>query len=88
MIELPEAAVLARQTNERIRGKTIGNVTAAHSPHELVWYCGDPLEYKGLLEGKRVDGSASYGGQVEIAAGNARLLFGDGVNLRYFARGE
>lgn len=88
MIELPEAAVLAKQVESTIVGKSIRNVVAAHSPHKLTWYRGDPQEYKGLLEGKRVDGSASYGGQVEIAAGNARLLLGDGVNLRYFARGE
>ena len=87
MIELPEAAVLARQINETVVGKNIKTVVAAHTPHKLAWYFGDPQEYKGLLTGKVVSGAASYGGQVEVAAGNAKLAFSDGVNLRYFNRG-
>ncbi|MBN1856335.1 MAG: endonuclease VIII [Dehalococcoidia bacterium] len=88
MIELPEAAVLASQINRAIRGKTIRHVIAAHSPHKFAWYFGDPQDYGSLLTGKVIGEAVSYGGQVEIAAGNARILFTDGVNLRYFAGGE
>lgn len=88
MIELPEAAVLAKQSNETIRGKTIRSVVAAHTPHKLAWYFGDPRAYGALLTSKTIDGTASYGGQLEIAAGDARMLFTDGVNLRYFEKGE
>lgn len=84
MIELPEAAVLAEQINETIAGKKIKEVVAAHSPHKLVWYFGDPQGYTNLLTGKVITGAASYGGQVEISAGKARILFSDGVNLRYY----
>ena len=87
MIELPEAAVLAKQINETAVGKKIKNVIAAHTPHKLAWYFGDPQEYKGLLAGKIVSGATSYGGQVEITAGTAKLLFSDGVNLRYYNKG-
>ncbi len=83
MIELPEAAVLARQCNETIRGKTVKNVIAAGSPHKFAWYMGDPRYYADLLTGKTIDGAASHGGQVEIAAGDVRMAFSDGVNLRY-----
>ena len=87
MIELPEAAVLAKQTNETVVGKKIKNVIAAQTPHKLAWYFGDPHEYKDLLAGKVISGATSYGGQVEITAGKAKLLFSDGVNLRYFNKG-
>ena len=88
MIELPEAAVLAKQCNETIRGKRIRDVVAARSPHKFAWYFGDPQEYGALLAGKAIGEAVSYGGQVEIAAGDARMLFSDGVNLRYFGPGQ
>jgi formamidopyrimidine-DNA glycosylase len=87
MIELPEAAVLAKQINETVVGKKIINVTAAQTPHKLAWYFGDPQEYKSLLAGRVISGATSYGGQVEISAGKAKLLFSDGVNLRYYNKG-
>ena len=88
MIELPEAAVLAKQINETVVGKKIKNVIAAQTPHKLAWYFGDPQEYKSLLTGKVISEATSYGGQVEITAGNAKLLFSEGVNLRYYNKGE
>jgi len=88
MIELPEAAVLAKQIRGTIGGKRIHNIVAAHTPHKLAWYCGEPQAYSALLRGRTIDGAASHGGQVEIAAGEARMLFSDGVNLRYFETGE
>jgi formamidopyrimidine-DNA glycosylase len=88
MIELPEAAVLAKQVNEILRGKRIRNVVAAKSPHKFAWFFGDPAEYASLLTGTTIDGAASYGGQLEVAAGDARITFSDGVSLRYVAPGE
>jgi formamidopyrimidine-DNA glycosylase len=88
MIELPEAAVLAKQSNEIIRGKRIRDVIAARSPHKFAWYFGDPQEYAGLLTGKVIGEAASHGGQVEIAAGDAKMLFSDGVNVRYVGPGR
>jgi formamidopyrimidine-DNA glycosylase len=85
VIELPEAAVLAKQINETVLGKKIKNVIAAQTPHKLAWYFGDPQEYKSLLTGRVISGATSYGGQVEITAGKAKLLFSDGVNLRYYS---
>lgn len=88
MIELPEATVLAKQISETIVGKRVKKVMAAKSPHKFAWYYGDPKKYPGLLLGKAIGAAASYGGMVEIPAGDATLLFGDGVNLRYFATQE
>jgi formamidopyrimidine-DNA glycosylase len=87
MIELPEAVVLAEQINETVAGKKIKSVVAAQTSHKLAWYFGDPQEYKGLLTGKVIGRATSYGGQVEITAGKAKLVFSDGVNLRYFNKG-
>jgi formamidopyrimidine-DNA glycosylase len=88
MIELPEDVVLAKQIGEAVTGKRIKNVTTAKSPHKFAWYCGDPKEYSGLLVGKVIGTAASYGGLVEIRVSDATLLFGDGVNLRYYAAEE
>lgn len=88
MIELPEAAVLAKQIGETVTGKRIKKVIAAKSPHKFAWYYGNPKEYHSLLVGKTIDTAASYGGLVEISASSATLLFGDGVNLRYYSAEE
>jgi formamidopyrimidine-DNA glycosylase len=88
MIELPEAGSIARQLNETIAGKRILNVVAAQHPHKFAWYYGDPRGYHELLQDKVIDKAVSYGGLIEISAGDASILLGDGVNLGYFQEGE
>jgi len=88
MIELPEATVLAKQISKAVTGKRIKKVTAAKSPHKFAWYYGDAKEYHGLLVGKAIGTTASYGGLIEISVTDATLLFGDGVNLRYYETEE
>ncbi len=82
MIELPEAVTLARQLREGLVGARVAAVTAAHSPHAFAWYHGDPSEYPRLLEGRTVDDASSHGGFVELALGDARLLFSEGATMR------
>lgn len=88
MLEIPEAAVLAQQINHTVSGKRILNVTAGQSPHKFAWFFGDPQKYHGLLAGRTVGKAVGYGGQLEIAAEGAVILFGDGVSLRYHAENE
>lgn len=88
MIELPEALTIARQLNETIRGKRIAGVTAAHSPHKLAWYYGEPGKYAGLLVGRAIGQADAHGGLVEIKAGNADILFGEGVGIRFIGPWE
>ncbi len=88
MIELPEAANIAHQLNETILGKKVAGVTAGQTPHKLAWYYGDKLKYGDLLEGRTISKAAAFGGLVEIEAENARILLGEGVNLRFHARGQ
>lgn len=86
MLEIPEALTIARQLNDTVAGKKIMSVTAAKSPHKFVWYYGDPQDYNSLLKDKRIDEAKGYGGMVEIKAGTAVILVGDGVGLRYHGR--
>jgi len=88
MLELPEAIVIAEQMGTGLRGKRIKSVTANQSPHKFAWFCGDPGGYNGLLSDCAIERAMPCGGMVEIWAGPAQILFGDGVSLRYFPAGE
>lgn len=88
MLEAPEATLLARQMNETVKGKKIIYVSAGYSPHKFTWYHEGPESYEGKMLGKTVGISRFYGGLVEIAIDDVRLLFGDGVNLRYYTPGD
>jgi formamidopyrimidine-DNA glycosylase len=88
MIELPEAAVIAEQINETVRGKRIVNVTAAHNPHKFAWYYGDPQKYQDLLADRVIGAAAGFGGLVEIKAEDAIILVGEGVGLRFHRENE
>ena len=88
MIEIPEAVTLASQIGQTLPGKHIVNVIAAQSPHKFAWYFDDPHKYHELLLGKTIDGAVSWGGLVEIQAGTAVIMFGDGVRLKYHLKGD
>ncbi|MDD4237078.1 MAG: hypothetical protein PHT62_00785 [Desulfotomaculaceae bacterium] len=84
MLEIPESTTIARQLNETVRGKTIRRVVANASPHKFAFYHGDPADYDALITGQVVGDSFGIGAMVEIAAGNRRIVLGDGANLRYY----
>ncbi len=88
MLEIPESKTIAKQVGSTLTGHTIKTAQANASPHRFAFYHGDPAEYGSLLTGKTITGAQAYGGMVEIAAGDVRLLFGDGANLRYIRSGE
>ena len=83
MLEMPEAITIAEQINAAVSGKRIAGVTAAHSPHKLAWYYGEPAKYSGILAGKTIGKASAYGGMVEIRAGNANILMEDGAGVRF-----
>ena len=83
MIELPEAAALVKQIKETILHKTVLQVTAGHTEHKLAWYYGNKDDYDKQLKGRELTGAESHGGLVEIFMEDMRILYGDGVNLRY-----
>lgn len=88
MIEIPEAESLSRQLTETVGGKRIAGVVAGLSPHKFAWYHGDAKGYDTLLRGKTIDAAVAHGGMLEIRAGHAVLLFGDGVILRFHTGDE
>jgi len=88
MLELPEAIAIAEQVGSALGGKRIGSVTANQSPHKFAWFYGDPGDYNGLLSGHTIESASHWGGMVEMWAGPARSVVGDGVSLRYVPAGE
>ena len=76
MLELPEAVIMAQQISNTLKGKRIINVNANGSPHKFAWFHGDPQGYQDLLKDKAIESAVSYGGMVEIATGEARIVFG------------
>lgn len=88
MLELPESMTVAKQLRETLLGKQIVKVVAAGTPHKFAFFFGEPEAYVGLLTGKTIDQATEYGGFVEIEVGQARILLGDGINIRYFKPGE
>lgn len=87
MIEIPEAVTLSRQLTERFAGKQIDRIIAGASPHKFAWYYGDPQSYTDITTGKTFHSAKAVGGMVEGTAGDVRLLFSEGINLRYLQPG-
>lgn len=88
MIELPEAVNIAGQLNDTVFGKRIAAVVAKHTPHKLAWYYGEPSTYSDLLTGKTVGEASPFGSMVEVKVENTNVLFGEGANIRFHAKGE
>lgn len=86
MIELPEAAVLARQVAETLTGRRIVGAVANASPHKFAWYTGDPANYGGLLAGKTIQGASAFGGYIEIHLDGLALAIS--TPMKYHAEGE
>jgi formamidopyrimidine-DNA glycosylase len=88
MMELPEAVNIARQLDDTVTGKRIAGVTVAHTPHKLAWYYGEKASYSGLLAGRTLGKAFPLGSMVEIEAGDARVLLGEGVAIRFHDAGK
>jgi formamidopyrimidine-DNA glycosylase len=86
MIELPESITLAKQINENLIGKKITAVTAAASPHKFAWYFGDPADYASRLVDREITSALGLGIFVEVCLSHTRILFSDGVNLRWHTK--
>jgi formamidopyrimidine-DNA glycosylase len=86
MLELPETNVIAAQLTGSFSNSKIAGVVAAHTPHKLTWYFGDFGKYPDLLIGKTIRNAAACGSMVELYAGDAIVLFSEGVGLRFHDR--
>ena len=78
MFELPEYAVLARQMNEALQGKTIQRGQLGNSSHKFVWYNRTHEEFEELTRGKTIGEARSKGRwlSVPLEPGYV-LLFGE-----------
>jgi len=88
MLEIPEAINISRQVVMQFMGRSIIDVIVGHSPHKFTWYVDKGVAYHDLLVDQTIDQAYPTGGMVEIKAGDARLVFSDGVNLRAYPPGE
>lgn len=86
MIELPESYVLAEQINRILKGKTIINAEANHTPHKFAWYSENMADYPKKLAGKTITGAHVYSGSLRIRAEDTVLLISTPV--RYHTAGE
>ena len=68
MIELPEAVTIARQIDERLKGKRIDSALRGNSPHKFAFYSGEPEEYERILAGKEVAEARAHGNQILVSA--------------------
>ncbi len=85
MIEIPESAVISRQASTILAGKRITDVVQATSPHKFAFYNGDPLLYKDLLVGRRIEWVRGHGAYVDIIFDeDVKISIGDGTNLKYY----
>jgi len=88
MIEIPESLSLSLQLNNTIKGKTIKNVCVNSTPHKLAWFYKDPNNYNNLLTNKKVDYIESIAGFIEISVEDVKILFSDGVTIRYYSQND
>ena len=88
MIEIPESLTVSSQINDTVKGKRVVNVITGHTPHKMAWFYGDPQNYQTLLAGKTIDMANGCGALIEIKAGDAVILVGDGVGLRFHGQNE
>jgi len=86
MIELPESYVLAEQINRTLKGKTIINVEANHTPHAFAWYTGNPADYHEKLTGKTITCADIFSGSLRIRAEDMVMLIS--TPIRYYMAGE
>lgn len=88
MLEIPEAITISKQVEKQFKGRSIIDVIVGQSPHKFTWFVDKGVAYPDLLVNQTIDQAYPIGGMVEIKAGDARLVFSDGVNLRAYPPGE
>lgn len=88
MIEIPESITIAKQLNDTVKGKKIIEAEAGHTRHSFAFYHGDPADYAGQMNGKRIGMAAGIGSMIEIELEEMCFVIGDGTNIRYYEPGR
>ena len=89
MIEMPEAATLARQMNAELAGKTISRFSRGTQTHRFLWLNRPDEEYERILPGKAISGAGYYGRSIYLFMGAENLLWWSdaGGKILYHAPG-
>jgi formamidopyrimidine-DNA glycosylase len=77
MIEMPEAATIARQMNETLKGRTVARFARGPLTHKFLWLNRPDEEYHALLAGQTVGGASSYGRSIHLRLGELMLWWSD-----------
>jgi formamidopyrimidine-DNA glycosylase len=90
MIEMPEAATLARQMNAELTGKVIASFSRGTQTHKFLWLNRPDVEYETIQPGKAITGASYYGRSLYLHIGKENMLWwGDaGGKILYHAPGE
>jgi formamidopyrimidine-DNA glycosylase len=77
MIELPEAATIAKQIKAEVRGKKVVGADTGTSPHKWVFYAPERKALETRLRGKTVDDAGFAGRAVRLSMSSGRILMVD-----------
>jgi formamidopyrimidine-DNA glycosylase len=90
MIELPEAATIARQLERELPGKRSVSADTGSSPHKWVFYTPDRRQLEKTLRGRTVGGATSVGRGIHVGlSGGLTLVVDDfGGRVLYHRPGE
>jgi len=89
MIEIGEAAVLAKQIKEALLEKIIKEVIVAKSPHKNAWFFEPVDEHVKLLNRNKIIDARFQGGMIEIMLQEeVAIVLGEGVQIRYHKKCE
>ena len=85
MIEIPEAAIIARQITEELKGRRIVSAERGNTPHKFAFYSGPPELYAALLPGKKVGKATEQANCIIVPAqpGYALVLGVGGERILY-----
>jgi formamidopyrimidine-DNA glycosylase len=88
MIEMPEAATLAKQMNAALTGKTIQRFGRGELVHKFLWLNRPEEEYDSILAGKIIHGASSYGKSIYLVLEDEYLLWFSelGGRLLFFSK--
>ena len=87
MIEMPEAATLARQMQETLPGKTVSRFARGPLTHKFLWLNRPDAEYAALLAGRTITHASHFGRSLYLHfASDLMLWWGDaGGKILYHA---
>ena len=90
MIELPEAATIARQMTGELKGKRIASAVRGNAPHKFAFYSGPAKKYATLLKGRTMGEAAEHGSLIvaKVDPGHVLVLGGGGERIILHEEGE